>query len=183
MRPLREIAAPLLDLSDVIPYLEAQRFFEEDYPDGDRYYWKSASLAVLPADAIDVLVEHAERAPSDRSTIDVWVQGGAVERPGPDATAFGRRDLRYLVNGEANWDAAEDDEANIAWVRACLDDLAPYRSRHPYVNFAGFLEEGEALTRDVYEGTHERLASLKQRYDPDNLFHRNANVRPGDGGG
>lgn len=174
MRPLREICEPLADLSDVVPYVEAQRFFDDDYPDGMRYYWKSTSLAAVDDRALDVLLDFAERTPSDLSTIDVWRHGGAMSEPAAAATAYGRRDLPYLVNGEANWEAPEDDEANIAWVRACLEALRPYAADHLYLNFPGFREEGEAQERAALGENHARLERLRARYDPGRLFRPGA---------
>jgi len=170
MRPLREVTEPLLDLSDVVPYVEAQRFFDDDYPDGLRYYWKSVSLPVLDDRALDVLLEFAERAPSDLSTLDVWRHGGAMSAPAEGATAYGRRDLLYLVNGEANWDDPEQDDVNIAWVRDCLEALRPYAADHLYLNFPGFHEEGEALERAALGENRARLEDVRRRFDPRGLF-------------
>lgn len=170
MRPLREVCEPLADLSEVVPYVEAQRFFDDDYPDGLRYYWKSVSLPELDDRALDVLVDFAERAPSDLSTLDVWRHGGAMSAPADGATAYGRRDLPFLVNGEANWDDPEEDEANIAWVRDCLEALRPYAADHLYLNFPGFHEEGEALERAALGENHARLERLRRRFDPQGVF-------------
>ena len=178
MRPLRELATPLADLSGILPYLEAQRLYDEDYPDGMRYYWKSTSVMTLTDQAIDALVVRARAAPSPHSTIDIWLNGGAMARPDAAATAYGRRDVRYLVNPEANWHDPADDDANIAWARDCLRELTPDGDGKPYVNFPGFLEEGEAMTRAAFGANYARLARLKARYDPENLFARNPNVAP-----
>ncbi|MFW5899351.1 MAG: BBE domain-containing protein, partial [Jiangellaceae bacterium] len=170
MRPLREICEPLADLSDVMPYLDAQRVFDPDYPDGLRYYWKSTSLPDIGDEVLDVLLAFAARAPSDRSTLDVWRHGGRMAEPANEATAYGRRDLTFLVNGEANWERPEDDAANVAWVRDCLKALEPYAADHLYLNFPGFLEEGIALERAAHGDNHARLEALRRRYDPDGVF-------------
>lgn len=177
LRPLREICEPLLDLGGVMPYLDAQQVFDADYPDGLRYYWKSISLPEIDDDVLSILVEHAERAPSDLSTLDVWHNDGAMAEPAPDASAYGRRDARYLVNAEANWERADRDDANIAWARACLAALEPYGSDHLYLNFAGFHEEGERLARAAYGPNYARLAELKARYDPTGLLGPGYGVR------
>ncbi len=78
MRPLGEISEPLSDMSGIMPYVEAQQVYDADYPDGMRYYWKSTSLMQLSDDVIDILIKHAECAPSDHSITDIWYHGGAV---------------------------------------------------------------------------------------------------------
>jgi FAD/FMN-containing dehydrogenase len=178
LQPFRELATPLVDLSGPMPYVEAQTIYDADYPAGHRYYWKSSRLAALTDDAIDVLVRHLRAAPSAHSTIDIWLHGGAVEAVDAEATAYGRRDIRYLVSPEGNWEHAEDDAANVAWVRALLRELEPHAAGGAYLNFPGLLEEGDALVRQSLGATYERLAALKASYDPDNVFRRNHNVRP-----
>jgi len=178
MRPLREVAEPLIDLSGPMPFAEVQRVYDADYPNGLRYYWKSTNLMQLETEAIDLLVKHAERAPSDHATIDIWYHGGAVARPSADATAYGRRDVPYLVNPEANWERPEDDEVNIAWVRTCLSELEAHSAGGLYLNFPGFQEEGEAMTKAAYGNNYARLVALKTKYDSTNFFRLNANIRP-----
>jgi FAD/FMN-containing dehydrogenase len=169
-RPLRELADPLFDASGVLPYVEAQRFFDEDYPTGDRYYWKSLYLKDLSDEVIAAIVEHGKHAPSQRSTIDLWPLGGAIDWAAPD-TAFAHRGAPYLVGLEANWDDPAEDERNIAWVRSVWDDLQRFSTGGIYVNFAGF-GEGDSLGRAAYGDNHDRLVAIKQRYDPANLFRQ-----------
>jgi FAD/FMN-containing dehydrogenase len=178
MRPLREIATPLVDLSSRMPYTQAQTVYDEDYPNGKRYYWKSTSLMNLSDEALEVLGQYAKLAPSDHSTIDIWYHGGAVAALSEEATAYGRRDIPYLVNPEANWDDPKDDAANIAWARDLLKALTPYSETNLYLNFPGFLEEGDAMIRSAFGNNYQRLVELKTKYDPQNVFHINQNIKP-----
>ena len=178
MKPLREIAEPLIDLSGPMTYAEAQQVFDPDYPDGLRYYWKSTSLMSLSDEVIDILVEHSKRAPSDHSTVDVWYHGGAYSYKNEEDTAFGRRDIPYLVNPEANWEDPEDDEANIAWARNLLTALEPHAEANLYLNFPGFLEEGDALMQKAFGRNYAQLVELKTKYDPANLLSMNQNIKP-----
>jgi FAD/FMN-containing dehydrogenase len=182
---LRQLAEPLADLSGAMPWVDAQQLLDADYPDGGRYYWKSANLPALSEQVVDVLVDHANRAPADHSTIDLWFNGGAIAEVAETATAFGNRDALYLVGVEANWENAADDEANVAWARALLADLEPHGSRGIYLNFAGTPEEAAAAVRAGHTESYERLTALKARYDPENLFRHNQNIPPagGEGGG
>lgn len=149
-----------------------------DYPAGHRYYWKATNLPALPDEAVDALVEQIRRAPSKHSTVDIWLNGGAISRVGDDATAISARDGRYVINPEANWEDAADDDANVAWARDVLASVEAHASGGAYLNFPGFLEEGQSLVRASVGGNYTRLAQLKQRLDPDNLFRRNANIEP-----
>lgn len=101
-----------------------------------------------------------------------------MSRVGTDETAFGSRDAPYLLSADAVWDDPDDAERVIEWSRAFLDDMEPHATDGMYVNFSGFGEEGDALVRSAYGTNYERLAKLKARYDPDNLFRLNQNIRP-----
>ena len=178
LAPLRSLAPVLADLSGPMPYVDAQKVYDPDYPAGHRYYWKSTNLPALPGEAVDVLVERTVGAPSKHSTVDIWLNGGAIERVSDDATAFSGRSTRYLVNLEANWEHPGDDQANVAWARGVLSSLEGHADGRAYLNFPGFLEEGQDLVRASHGANYDRLARLKRRLDPDNLFRRNANVEP-----
>jgi FAD/FMN-containing dehydrogenase len=179
LQPLRELGEPIADLSGAMPYVEVQKLLDEDYPEGWRYYWKSVNVNALSDEMIERLVVHAEAAPSDHSTIDVWYQGGAMSRVGAEETAFGDRSAPYLLGIEANWEEKpQDDEANVAWARECVADMRRFSDGGTYLNFPGFLEEGQEMMRDAYGENYERLVTLKNEYDPTNFFRMNQNIRP-----
>ena len=178
MAPLRELGDPIGDLSGTMPYTEAQGVLDEDYPDGWRYYWKSVNVRELSDEVVDGLVAQNEAAPSSHSTIDVWFQGGAIADVDEQATAFGNRGAPFLLGIEGNWEGGGNDEANVAWVRETVELMRPHSDGGMYLNFPGFLEEGEQLVREGYGPNYERLAEVKSKYDPDNLFRLNANVQP-----
>jgi FAD/FMN-containing dehydrogenase len=179
LEPVRGFGDPLVDFSGPMPYTDVQKLLDEDYPDGWRYYWKSVNVDGLGDGVIEALMEHAEAAPSDHSTIDLWFQGGAMGRVGADESAFGERSAPILLGIEANWEEdPEDDEANIAWARDCYSDLRRFSGGGVYLNFPGFLEEGQGLMRDAYGENYERLVALKNQYDPANLFRLNQNIEP-----
>jgi FAD/FMN-containing dehydrogenase len=178
LQPLRALGTPLLDLSARMPYTQVQTVFDADYPAGHRYYWKSSRVPALSDDAIGRLVERIEAAPSGHSTIDLWLNGGAMSAVAAGATAFGARDPGYLVSPEANWEHAADDASSIAWAKAVLAAVEADSAGGSYLNFPGFLEEGESLVRASFGATFDRLRELKRTYDPDNVFRRNHNVTP-----
>ena len=179
MQPMRDFRPPLLDLSAPTRYVDVQTFFDAEYPAGEmRYYWKSLNLTILSDEAIDRIVAHALRQPSPHSTTDLWHIGGAVTRTDEQAMAFNGRKASYLINPEANWEHPADDEANISWVRDFLADLEPFSDGSRYLNFPGFQEEGEAMMRQTFADKYDKLAALKKKYDPTNLFNRNQNIKP-----
>ena len=177
IRPLREFARPLADLSAELPFVELQQLLDSDYPDGGLYYWKSLYLGELSDQAIGLLARQAARRPSPHSSLDVWGLGGALNRVPASATPFSRRDAQYLVGIEANWREPEESEVNIAWARETFRELEPL-AKGSYLNFAGFAEEGERLLRGVYGGNLERLRAVKKRLDPQNLFRDGLGLAP-----
>ncbi|MCC6603173.1 MAG: FAD-binding oxidoreductase [Anaerolineae bacterium] len=179
MRPLRELSsAPLADFSGTVPYLAAQQFFDEDYPTGMRYYWKSLNLLRLDDEAIERIINHAYRQPSQHSTTDLWHIGGRLKRFNGEHGAFYGRHAAYVLNPEANWEHAGDDAANMSWVRTFIDDMADFSDGSRYLNFPGFQEEGDAMMQAAFGTHYQRLAALKQKYDPTNLFRLNQNIKP-----
>lgn len=178
MAPLRAFGRPLLDYSGVLPYVEAQQMFDADYPNGLRYYWKSLNLLRLDEEMIPTIIRHARAMPSDLSTVDLWPIGGAIQRVGPWESAYGARQAAFLINPEANWVEPEGDAANVRWVRDFIAAMAPYSDGSRYLNFAGFQEEGDEMIRQAFGAQYEKLAALKRKYDPENLFRLNQNVKP-----
>lgn len=177
LQPVREFATPLVDFSSVMTYVAAQKFFDEDYPSGRRYYWKSLYLKDLSDEVIDAALGQAATCPSPLTTIDLWLLGGAISRPRHD-TAFAHREAPYMLTFESNWDDPKDDEMNISWTRSAWTDMQRFSTGGLYVNFPGFEEGGESHERSAYGGSYERLVALKNKYDPTNLFHVNQNIKP-----
>ena len=179
LKPLREFGSPIADLSEVMPYLGLQQFFDADYPAHEmRYYWKSHFLVGLPDEAISALVDLNERSPSPHSTLDIWQLGGEYSRPGPSDTAFGDRSAPFLFGIESNWQRPEDDEAALDWARAVFGQLQPFSTGGQYLNFPGAYEDHDNAVRGTFGANLDRLVELKRRYDPSNLFRLNANIRP-----
>lgn len=177
-QPLRDFGEPLIDFSGIMPYIEAQKIFDEDYPDGLRYYWKSLNLSRLDDEVIDRFVKHARQQPSVFSTVDLWHVGGAVSRVSDDESAFNGRQAAFLLSPEANWEHPEDDEANITWLREFIADMEEFSDGSRYLNFPGFQEEGDEMMRKSFGNKYERLQALKQKYDPTNFFSLNQNIKP-----
>ncbi len=179
VRPLREVGTPLADLAGPVPYRVAQTFFDAAFPPGRRNYWKSAFLRELSDEAIDILADAFSGAPSPSAAIGVEHLGGAVARVGPGETAFAHRQSPFNLMVLSAWDEPAEDARNIAWVREVMAAVRPWLADAVYVNYMGdAAAEGEDRTRAAYGAAYDRLAAIKARYDPGNLFHMNQNVAP-----
>jgi FAD/FMN-containing dehydrogenase len=178
VQPLRELAEPLIDLTGPWPWLGLQSGFDALFPKGQLRYWKSRALSALTDDAIAEIADFAARRPTPLTDLVVWHHGGAMSRVGETETAYGGRDAPFLVTGEASWtDPAQTDEA-IAWSRDVWNAMERYSTGGVYLNFPGLGEEQEALARAGHGANYERLAALKAKYDPANLFRMNINIPP-----
>lgn len=177
-RPLRELAEPMLDLSHPELYTEIQSAFDPFFPVGRRYYWKSTYLDDFSDAAAGAIATAGQARPSGMSSVTLWHLGGAIGRIDPGATAYRRRDAPFLFTAEATWESPADDDANIAWARQSLASMQPFSRGGAYLNFPGFGEEKDALLRATYGANFDRLVELKTRYDPDNVFRMNQNIRP-----
>jgi FAD/FMN-containing dehydrogenase len=178
VQPLRELAEPLIDLSGPWPWLGLQSGFDDLFPVGQLRYWKSRALAELPDAVIDEIADWGARRPTPLTDITIWHHGGAMSRVGETETAYAGRDAPFLVTGEVSWaDPAQNDEA-IAWGREFWAAMGRHSTGGLYLNFPGLGEEKEELVRAGYGVNYDRLAALKAKYDPDNLFRMNLNITP-----
>jgi FAD/FMN-containing dehydrogenase len=176
--PLRDMGQPVVDLSGVMPYLEFQQFFDEDYPAGEmHYYWKSAYLNGLSDEVIDRLIDINQNSPSPHSTLDIWQLGGAMSRIDAMESAFGDRSAPFLLGIEANWEDPAADAANIAWARQAYSLMEPYSTGAEYLNFPGLYEESDQMVRNSFGKNYARLVELKNKYDPTNFFQLNQNIK------
>jgi FAD/FMN-containing dehydrogenase len=172
---LRSFGKPIADVVGPHPFAGWQQAFDPLLTPGARNYWKSHNFEAMTDEALDTLLNYAGRLPSPASEIFVGSLGGAVNRVAPDATAYPHRDTEFVMNVHTRWEDAKDDKACVAWARRFFDTMAQFASGGVYVNF---ISEDEERVRDAYGPNYERLAKLKQRYDPDNLFRVNQNISP-----
>jgi FAD/FMN-containing dehydrogenase len=178
LAPLRRFGRPLYDGIAATPYVEFQSGFDASAPHGWHCYWKACQLPALTDETIDLLTEHAHRIESPRSYIIMFHMAGAVARVPEETTAYSRRTAVHNVNIDAVWLPVEEDRAERerSWARAAYEALAPHQVG-VYVNFLG--DEGQERVRSAYgEAKYRRLAEIKARYDPDNIFRLNQNIRP-----
>jgi FAD/FMN-containing dehydrogenase len=178
LRALREIDEPICDLSEAAPYVTHQNGFDDFFPEGDLYYWKSLTVDELTPDVNRMILRHLRSRPSSQTLIALRHLGGAMSRVPEDATAYGNRSAQYNISIDGRWlDPAESD-VNIAWVRQSWDELHRHSGGGVYLNFAGFAEDVEALAKAGHQKNYDRLRQVKRHYDPTNLFRMNINIKP-----
>ena len=179
IEPVRQAVAPLVELVTPMPYTALQQMFNDSAPWGILAYEKAVYLDELSDAAIDVILEHQPKKAFPLSFLPIFVLGGAYRRVGEDATAFGgSRSHTYIVNIAAAAPTPEVYETEREWVRTFWSALSPHAvGVGSYVNF--MTEPDEDRVRAAYgPRKYERLAALKARYDPGNVFHLNANIAP-----
>ncbi len=176
LAPLRTFGTPILDAIEPMPFPVMQSLIDNSFPDGAHNYWKSTFLKELSDDAIDVLIEHANRAQSALSAVVLEFYGGAPTRVGPADTAFAQRDAQYNVGITGQWLGAAESDTHIGWTRALFDALTPYSSGSYLPNFLS--DEGPDQARTAFGSNYARLVELKTKYDPSNFFSLNQNIKP-----
>ncbi len=176
VKQLKEFGSPVLDLCVSKPYLAHQAMFDPSFPHGRWYYIRACDIAQLTDEIIDITVDHALRINSPFSALTLWQRGGAVARVGEEETAFGGRSAGHTFNIAGITESEAGFEEERQWSRNFWSALEPYHTS-VYVNF--LMEDGEEQIRQAYGAKkYDRLKALKRRYDPDNLFRLNHNIRP-----
>ena len=173
--PVRQFGPPLEDQIRPMAYTELQTMLDADYPAGRQYYFKAHFLWEISDDAIDILIDHFASVPSPLSMLFFQQTGGAVQRGN---TAYAHRDALYNLLLLAQWLDPGESERHVHWVRELWQVLQPYTTGGVYVNDIGReADEGADQVRAAYGANYQRLAELKQKYDPTNLFRHNQNIK------
>jgi FAD/FMN-containing dehydrogenase len=173
---LRAIGKPIVDVVSPHAFVDWQQAFDPLLTPGARNYWKSHDFTELSDPAIEVLTEAVRNLPGPECEIFIGHVCGAAGRVAPDATAFPQRSSHFAMNVHARWREPEQDMACIAWARGLFEAAKPYAAGTVYVNF---MPDDETDRVEIaYGENYRRLAEVKRRYDPHNLFRVNQNVKP-----
>lgn len=176
IEPFRAEARPLFEHVAPMPYPALQSMFDALYPPGLRWYWKGDFVREIDDDAIALHVQHGAALPTPLSTMHLYPIDGAVNRVPKDATAFAFRDARWSEVIVGVGTDPRDDDRLVRWARAYWSDLHPHSAGGAYVNF--MMEEGMDRVRATYRDNYDRLAAIKAKFDPQNLFRMNQNIEP-----
>jgi FAD/FMN-containing dehydrogenase len=175
--PIKALGSPVGDIIQRRPYVSQQSLLDATQPKGRRYYWKSEYLPRLEPDLLANTIKHAETIASPHSAIILFPIHGALNRLSEDHSAVGNRDAAWVLNVTASWEKAEDDKTNIEWARTAWRDMRRFSTGGTYINFLTE-EEGDERVRAAYGNNYTRLAEIKSKWDPENLFCMNKNIRP-----
>ena len=177
LKPLREeLPPPILDWMGSMAFPALQSLFDPLMPKGMQWYWKGDFVKELSDAALEVHLEHAAQAPSELSLMHLYPVDGAVGQVGPNETAWNYRGAMWsMVIAGIDPNPAKA-AAITAWAKRYWEALHPYTLGGGYVNF--MMEEGEDRLRATYGDNYQRLAQVKAKYDPDNFFRVNQNIRP-----
>jgi FAD/FMN-containing dehydrogenase len=176
LAPFREVAPIVAEMVGPMPYPAINSAFDALVPAGLQHYWKANFVKELTDEAIAAHLEHGPKIPAVNSTVHIYPIDGAVQDVASDATAFAYRDANFATVIAGMWPDPADNEANTAWVRGFYEATAPLSEEGGYINFmAG---DDQDRIRVNYKGNYDRLLEVKRKYDPDNTFRINQNIRP-----
>ncbi|HEX4486207.1 MAG TPA: FAD-binding oxidoreductase [Terriglobales bacterium] len=176
MDPVRKSHPPAFEFFAPMPYPMLQGMFDGLYPPGLQWYWKADFVKELSDEAIALHIKHGSQLPSLHSTMHLYPINGAAHKAKNGDTPWSYRD--------ANWSqvivGVDPDPANkdrmAAWAKDYWEALHPHGAGGAYVNF--MMEEGEDRIRATYKNSYEKLSRVKAKYDPNNFFNVNQNIRP-----
>lgn len=176
MAELRGLGKPIADVIGPHPFAGWQMAFDPLLTPGARNYWKSHDFTALSDAAIAVILDGIARLPDEECEVFIAHVGGAMARVPADGTAYPQRNAHFIMNVHTRWRDAAKDFACKTWARALFDAAAPHSTGSAYVNFM----PDDEIDRigGVYGGNMRRLAEIKGRYDPGNLFRLNHNIAP-----
>jgi FAD/FMN-containing dehydrogenase len=175
-KPIRQFKTPALDFAGPIPFPALQSMFDGLYPPGLQWYWKADFVNELSNEAIDLHIQHAMKLPSMHSTMHLYPVNGVAAKVSRDNTAWNYRDATWAeVIVGVDPDPANKD-AITSWARNYWNELHPYSAGGAYINF--MMDEGETGIKTSYADNYEKLVRIKTKYDPENLFRVNQNIKP-----
>ena len=177
LEPLRSFGRPAFEFFAPMPYPMLQSMFDGLYVPGLQWYWKADFLNDLSDEAIALHIKHGAQLPTLHSTMHLYPINGAAHKAGSNDTAWSYRDALWseVIVG-VDPDPANKDRIT-AWARNYWEAVHPYGAGGGYVNF--MMEgEGDDRIRGTYRDNYERLAQIKTKYDPNNFFCVNQNIRP-----
>jgi FAD/FMN-containing dehydrogenase len=176
--PIRALGDPAFDLLGAQPYTQIQSLLDATEPKGDHYYWRTEYVSELSEELLATLRELGADCPIPRAFLGLLHLDGALNERAGDDGVVGNRDARYVAGAIGIWERDEPRGAEFQdWVRAAGERIRPFSTGGSYINFQA-ADEGDDRIRASYGPNFERLLEVKRRYDPDNLFRSNRNIRP-----
>jgi FAD/FMN-containing dehydrogenase len=175
--PIKAFGQPVGDILVRRPYAQLQSLLDATQPKGRRYYWKSEYLPGIEPALCEKVMAHAAKIPSPHSAVILFHLDGALNRLDGDSSATGNRDARYVLNIAGSWEQADADPANIQWAREAWAAMKSFSTGGTYINFLTADEDRERIEAALGGGL-QRLAEVKGKWDPQNMFRTNRNIEP-----
>jgi len=176
LQPFHDVAPVMAEHVGPMPYPALNSAFDALVPPGLQHYWKANFVRELTDEAIEAHLQHGPKVPTVNSTVHIYPINGACHRVAPDATAFAYRDASFASVIAGMWPDPAQNDANIRWVRDYYDATAPLSEEGGYINFMA--DDDQDRIRANYRGNYARLVEAKRKWDPDNLFRVNQNIKP-----
>jgi FAD/FMN-containing dehydrogenase len=179
LAPIREVAEPVMDMVQPMPYTALQSMLDGGGPHCTRGYMKAEFIERLSDEAVDTLADHGGKRPGPMCQLLMEPMGGAMRSVSADDSPLSSRDTDWCFHALAMWmdPSPAVEQAHVAWARELAADMEPHVGRGVYLNFTS--DTGDERVRSTYgDENYERLVALKDQYDPGNMFHLNQNIRP-----
>ncbi|HXU44056.1 MAG TPA: FAD-binding oxidoreductase [Thermoanaerobaculia bacterium] len=174
---IKSFGAPIGDVLVRRPYAQLQTLLDGTQPKGRRYYWKSEYLPGIEPELCEKYMANAAKIPSPHSAMILFQIGGALNELPDEHSPVANRDARYVLNIGGSWEQASDDEVNVAWARETWNDMKAFSTGGTYINFLT-QDEGPERIEAALGKSLARLAEVKARWDPENVFRTNRNIQP-----
>jgi hypothetical protein len=178
LKPIKQFGSPIGDAIVPKPFVTHQAMLDAGQPKGASYYWKSEYLKEVPQSLSEKFVEQTLNMSSKSSIIAAFQLGGAITDTGEDDTAYSFRNAEHVININTQWQNNSESEKHMSWARKTQHLAAPYSMGSGYINFASADETQERVTATYGNSKYKKLADLKRKYDPDNFFRLNHNIKP-----
>ena len=175
-KPIREVTPAVMDFAGPIPLPALQNMFDGIYPSGLQWYWNADFVTDLTDEAVDAHIQSANQLPSVHSTMHLYPVNSAAHNMGKNETAWSYREANFVqVIVGVDPDPANNPRT-ISWSKEYWRKMHPYSAGGAYVNM--MMDEGQERVKAAYRDNYPRLAQVKAKYDPANLFHLNQNIKP-----
>ncbi len=178
LRPIKQFGSPVMDVIGPMPYTVLNGMIDADLPRGARNYWKSHFMEQLTDDGIDALIDAFARTTSPMSKILLENFHGAVTRVPVTHTAYAMRKPGFNMLVLSQWMDGAHDETCVSWARESYKALQPFVGSNRYLNYLDHDDTADAAVQAAYGPNLDRLRKIKGKYDPQNVFRQNVNIKP-----
>jgi hypothetical protein len=175
--PIKAFGKPIGDVLIKRPYVQLQSLLDATQPRGRHNYWKSEYLPKIEPELCENIIKHSQNIPSLHSVLTLFQIGGALNKLSDDHSPAGNRTAGYVFNAIGSWEKSGSDDTNIDWVRSAWNDVKKFSTGGVYLNFLSE-DEGQERVDSALGGAVKRLGEIKKKWDPENMFRTNRNIKP-----